>query len=191
MGNGAAKEIQEVKERYEQKLQEAEERYEEQIRKNKERYEEQICMIEENCREKMCDKKAVETMVSELNAEIQAQSAKFERASKDWDMETQELLSQIEAARKQNEEKCVQNERVFHQYREENIKLQHQVSSHETEKKLLEEEKQYLQNTMDRRTFVSNEKQKCLERKVSELESLTKDLDSSKGSAMYKQKKNR
>lgn len=164
-----------------------------QVQEGEERIKKVISEKDDYFRALVLDKNSLEATVLELTLELQQISTKFHAERRTWDLEKDELLSRIAAERKERKEMFDQNERVTVQLRAENKKLEDQLSSLATAKKLLQEENNSLKTELENRTFVSEEIQQSLEsRKIRELETtldvVQKDLHSSRARAMEKER---
>jgi len=163
-----------------------------QVQEGEERIKKVISEKDDYFRALVLDKNNLEAAVLELT-ELKEISTKFHAERRAWDLEKDELLSRIAAEREERKEMFDQSERVTVQLRAENKKLEDELSSLATAKKLLQEENNSLKTELENRTFVSEEIQQSLEsRKIRELETtldvVQKNLHSFRACAMEKER---
>lgn len=89
-----------------------------------ERFKREISEKENFCTTLVSDKKKLETEVLKLKEEIRAISTQFQAASKAWELEKDDFLSQIAAERKESDGMSIRNESLLLQYREEKLGLE-------------------------------------------------------------------
>jgi len=171
----------------------------EKVKELEERYKKEISEKDEYCGAVVSDKNNLEATVFKLNEEIHAISAEFHTGNKAWDLEKNDLLSQIVASKEKQiilEKKVTELETNLDSARkdldysrastiekERNIvELQYKLAETAATNKFLEEKNSSLLSDANKRNTVLEEKNATLQQKVREqemsLQSLNTNLES-------------